>query len=171
MTTSIKIDQGSLHRVLSNLSALPRNVALRVFRIALNAWGGVVKDAAKSRARKRTGLLQRSVSVKVKIPAASYNKAHHGKPAYVIVGPSRSKTAQVATIRGKVRSVGKSRAAKLQAAGTAVRTVRASRYAHLVERIQPFIGPAARVGENAGFQKFIKKLGDGIESEAAKLSK
>jgi hypothetical protein len=49
----------------------------------------VVKDKAKSLARRETGLLSKSIGVKVTIPDASFNKAHHGKPAYVVVGPKR----------------------------------------------------------------------------------
>ena len=34
-----------------------------MFRIALNAWGGVVKNVAKATARKQTGLLRKSLEL------------------------------------------------------------------------------------------------------------
>lgn len=78
-----------LESALSALNELPRRLRFKHFRIALNAGGGIVSRAAKGYARRRTGLLAKSIGVKVTIPDASHNKAHHGKPAYVIIGPKR----------------------------------------------------------------------------------
>ncbi len=152
---------------MSNLVELPRRVGLRVYRIALNAWGGVVKPIQVARARRQTGLLAKSPRVKVVIPDASYNAKHHGKPAYVMVGPSRDVVAPV--VRGKKVSIRK--ATKTVLGGGRVQTRRPSRYAHLVERIDPFVGPSQEAGRTAGLAAFESKLSTGITAEAAKLPK
>lgn len=177
MSTRIVVDPKSVQRVLANLQALPRNVALRHYRIALNAWGGVVKGVQVSRAPKqRTGLLKKSPTVKVVVPAASYNQKHHSKPAYVIVGPSRSLVRAVAD--GK--AISDRKATKRVLSGGRVRTWRPSRYAHFVEKgiagrrrisPKPFVVPSARAGESEGFRKFVSKIEQGLAAEAAKLPK
>lgn len=83
------IDRDDLRHLEMVMRTLPRRVGIKTLRIALNAWGGVVKDKAKSLARRETGLLSKSIGVKVTIPDASRNVKHHGKPAYVVVGPKR----------------------------------------------------------------------------------
>jgi hypothetical protein len=85
----VTIDRDDLAHLQMVMRALPRRVAIKTLRVALNAWGGIVKDKAKSLARRDTGLLAKSIGVKVTIPDASRNTAHHGKPAYVVVGPKR----------------------------------------------------------------------------------
>ena len=178
--TSLKIDQRRYLQLMQNLSVLPKRIGLRVFRVALNAWGGVVKQAQKSSWKKRTGLLRRSPTVKVKIPDASYNVAHHGKPAYVIVGPGRDVVGPVTKINGKSRLLGIKRATKFVLGGGKVKTARASRYAHLVERgiagtvriaPNPAVAMSVAAGETAGFTKLTQKLEQGIAAEAAALPK
>lgn len=83
------IDPADLASFQRKMEALPRRVQIKTLRIALNAWGGIVRDKQKALAQKETGLLSRTLGVKVTIPDASRNKAHHGKPAYVVVGPKR----------------------------------------------------------------------------------
>lgn len=78
-----------LARFQAKMLALPRRVQIKTLRIALNAWGGIVRDKQRSLARRDTGLLSKTLGVKVTIPDASRNTAHHGKPAYVVVGPKR----------------------------------------------------------------------------------
>lgn len=188
----VAIHPVSLRQLLSNLTQLPRRVGLKTFRIALNAWGGVVRDKAKSLARRQSGLLQRSLKVKVKIPDASYNAKHHGKPAYVLVGPDRNVVGPVS--RGRLFGIRK--ATKFVLGGGRVQTRRPSRYAHLIERgtkshaikitrgplagqtiqhhgtqAHPFIGPAQRHGNTVGMVKFQQKLREGIEKEAAALAR
>lgn len=85
----LEIDQRSVAHFTTAMRELPRRVAIFTVRVALNAWGGVVRDKAVPLARRQTGMLAKSLGVKVKIPDASFNKAHHGKPAYVLVGPKR----------------------------------------------------------------------------------
>lgn len=78
-----------VEEALYALTELPRRVRFKHLRIALNAGGGIVSRAAASRARRVTGLLAKSIGVKVVIPDASFNEAHHGKPAQAIIGPKR----------------------------------------------------------------------------------
>jgi hypothetical protein len=68
---------------------LPRRVRFKHLRIALNAGGGVIRDAYKARAHRETGLLSKSIGVKVTIPDASFNSKHRGKPATAVVGVKR----------------------------------------------------------------------------------
>ena len=188
MNGKLVIHQVTLRQLLTNLTLLPRRVGLRVFRVALNAWGGTVRDKAKSLARRETGLLQKSLKIKVRIPDASYNVKHHGKPAYVMVGPARNVIGPIA--RGKKLSDKK--AFKRVMSGGRVQTRRPSRYAHLIERgtkphaikfksgrtiqhpgtaAHPFIGPAQQHGNTVGIATFVRKMEEGIAREAGALTK
>lgn len=174
---TLQINPHSYRQLMTNLSTLPRKVGLRVFRVALNAWGGIVKQEQKTRAKRgATGLLRKSPTVKVKIPDASFNAAHHGKPAYVMVGPGRNVVGAVAG--GKKLSDKK--ALKRVLGGGKVQTRRPSRYAHLVERgiagtkritPEPFVEPSIRAGETEGMAKLASKLESGIAAAAASLPK
>lgn len=88
---AIVIDQQTLNQLLANFHRFPKRFGFKHFRIGLNAWGGIVKNKAAENVRVDSGTLKKSLSVKVVIPDASYNVAHHGKPAYVLVGPGRKK--------------------------------------------------------------------------------
>lgn len=173
MNGQMKIDMGTYRQLMSNLAQFPRNVAFLHFRKGLNAWGGVVRNKARTLARRQTGLLQKSLTVKVKIPDRSYNIKHHGKPAYVMVGPSRRVVAPV--VSGKKLSIRK--ATKRVLGGGRVQTRRPSRYAHLVERghgggqAHPFIGPAQEYGKTVGMDALFDKLRQGIAQAAAALPK
>jgi len=68
---------------------LPRRVGFKWLRIALNAGGGIIRDRAASIVRRSTGLLAKSLGVKVTIPDSSFNSTHQGKPAYAVIGPKR----------------------------------------------------------------------------------
>jgi hypothetical protein len=165
--TAIVFDATSVNRLIGNLNALPKSVGRKHLRIALNAWGGVVKRVAVAKVRRRTSLLAKSLTVKVTIPAASFDPRHHDKPARVMVGPARNVMRPVH--RGK--AITEKRAANLRSRGTAVtRYAKPSRYAHLVEAIEPFIGPAQQTGATAGFEALRRKLQEGIEQEAAALA-
>lgn len=87
MTATIKIF--GVPEALRAFDELPRRVRFKHLRIALNAGGGIIKTRASQLARRETGLLSKSIGVKVKIPDASFNSAHHGKPAYAVIGPKR----------------------------------------------------------------------------------
>jgi hypothetical protein len=140
---------------------LPRRVHFKHLKIALNAGGGVIRDRAVILVRRRTGILARSLAVGTPvIPDASFNQAHHGKPAYVKIGP-KTKAGRFLrlTAKGLLRGFGAAQKAlmaerKRLAAGkigkplererAAVRAVKAgfggglyispSRYAHLLEK-------------------------------------
>lgn len=175
---TLKLDPQTYGLIQSALLLLPRKVYFRTLRRALNAWGGVVRDKARSLARRQTGLLAKSLKVKAVIPDASFNVAHHGKPPYVMVGPSRDVVGPVSA--GRLLSIRK--ATKRVLSGGHVQTRRPSRYAHLIERghknarggmtqAYPFIGPAAAAGETAGMEKVRQKIQEGIYAEAAALPK
>jgi hypothetical protein len=176
----LTFDDASYKRLLVNLKELPRRVGLRVLRIALNAWGGEVKAVAQSRVKRVSGLLYKSLTVKVKIPAASFNTAHQSKPAYVMIGPSRSVSGLVRSVAGERKGVTLARLQKTGFRGNLVRRVRPSRYAHFVEKgiagkkqieAAAFIGPAQEAGKVAGMNALSYKLEQGIAAEAAKLAK
>jgi hypothetical protein len=135
-------------------------------RIALNAWGGIVRDEARLNVLEETRLLKRSLSVKVVVPDASYNKAHHGKPARVMVGPDRKSVRAFLSRPGRDKVLSDKKATAHVLAGGKVRVRKPSRYAHLVEKKHPFIAPAAAVGAREGFDKLARKLKDGLEQEA-----
>jgi hypothetical protein len=165
---------------MDNLAELPRRVGLRVFRIAFNAWGGVVKADAIAHVKKISGFLSRSLTVKIKIPDASYNVNHHGRPAYGMVGPNRRAVKAQARIDGKDKFLSVRKATKRVLSGGKVRAYKPSRYAHFVERgiagkahtpPNPFIAMAEKTGETRGMAAFANKLATGIAAEAAKLPK
>lgn len=154
------VDQRTYAQLMANLARLPRRMGIKHFRIGLNAWGGVVKTEAKALVRKESKTLEKSLTVKVVIPDASYNVAHHGKPAYVLVGPGRRSgrflretqarklkgyaAAQKALVAERKRLAAGKIGAPLERERSAVKTVKAqfpkaiyrnpSRYAHLVEK-------------------------------------
>src|SRR5688572_15201680 len=87
MTLAMKIT--GLREAQRALQEVPRRTYHLHLRKALNKAGGMLRNAASNFARVDTGLLKKSLKVKVKIPAASFNAAHHGKPAYAVIGPGR----------------------------------------------------------------------------------
>jgi HK97 gp10 family phage protein len=147
------------------LQEVPRRTYHLHLRKAMNKAGGMLRNAASNFARVDTGLLKKSIKVKVKIPDASFNKAHHGKPAYAVIGPGRGFGAggrfMRRTASGRTVSHGKANRAFLEtvklargAGGGARESARAakeftgrkysdatfrnpSRYAHLVEKGTP----------------------------------
>lgn len=166
----IVFDQASVRQLQRNLSVLPRRVAIKHLRIGLNAAGGVAKQVAQASAARETGLLRKSMVVKVTIPDASYNTAHHGKPARVIIGPSRSAVAPFIRKGGKAKTLGIKRATKLVLSGGKVGVRKASRYAHLAERKSPAIANAQNALATTGIEKLRHKIEQGIASEAAALA-
>jgi hypothetical protein len=80
VTQAVVFNQSDVKKLVETLSQVSRRVAVKHMRIALNAWGGIVRDEARLNVLEETRLLKRSLSVKVVVPDASYNKAHHGKP-------------------------------------------------------------------------------------------
>jgi hypothetical protein len=152
------------------LRELPKRVIIKHVRIGLNAWGGLVRDKARQDVPEETGLLGKALAVKVTIPDASRNAAHHGKPARVIVGASRKVQRAVGRIGSRKRALTAKRINRLQAAGASIRVRKPSRYAHFAEKHKPFIAPAQRAGETAGMEKLRQKLDQGLTIEAATLA-
>lgn len=148
-----------VREALQALRDVPRNVQIKHVRIGLNKAGGMLRNAASNFARVDTGLLKKSLKVKVVVPNASHNAAHHGKLAYVVVGPGRNTGRMMRrTSRGTMRGHAKAQKAFLEtiklsrgAGGRGREPIRAakafvgqnysdatyrnpSRYAHLVEK-------------------------------------
>ena len=183
MTLAIKVF--GVEECLATFAALPMDIQNRKMRIAMNAGGGVIRDAAVALAPSETGLLKKSLKVKATVPNASHNPAHHGKPAKAIIGASRN-VVGVQTFR-KSGAMGKVKTARLKKRkkgeadrwarsglllGTTVR--RPSRYAHLVEKGtkrgvkgQHFLSRAVSVAGAAAQSKVIAKLQEGLHEFAA----
>lgn len=147
---SIRLYVTGTQFTINALTGLDGRLRFKTVRIALNAYGGVVKRAAMAGAPKGSGLLGKSIRVKVKVPDASYNKAHHGKPAYVVIGPGRgifgfkTKTGRVGakTLAAGMKQIDK-RGGSFQTVKERSRFLggrlgiykrRASRYAHFAEK-------------------------------------
>lgn len=160
-----------VREALNAFRELPRRIGLKHLRIGLNAAGGVIRDRAVSLAPKETGLLKKSLGVKVKIPAASYNAGHHDKPAYAVIGPKRNFVRLVTIGRTGARTTGAKRALKLLGKGQAVRARRPARYAHLAEKHQSFINAAWRQAGEQAVSRISEKLSAGFIQEAAALPK
>lgn len=176
MVTRIKIDDRTYRQLMHNLQTLPKKMRTKHLRIAMNAWGGVVKRKMQDLAPKETGLLRQSITVKVRIPDASFNEKHHGKPAYGLVGPSRRLVRAVARTSKGFRSKSAAGIAKAHLAGRVVQVRRPSRYAHLVDRgtrkgvrATGFIRRAQNYGAGVGMQALFNKLRDGFTQEVAAL--
>lgn len=155
---SLNMQIVGVREALAALEEVPRRVLNLHLRKSLNKAGGMLRTAASQFAAIDTGLLKKSLKVKVKIPAASFNVAHHGKPAYAVVGPGRATGRMMRQTRRGFRGHGKAQReflsqVKLQrglgARGRDIRrgalhvtfgkysdaTFRSpSRYAHLVEK-------------------------------------
>jgi hypothetical protein len=131
MTTPIKLH--GVPEAIHAMRELPRRVRIRHLRIALNAGGGVLKSAATSLVPTQFGVLKKSLGVKVTIPDASYNAAHHGRPAYVVVGPRRRFARAFVSSKSGPKLLSDKKALKRVLGGGKVNARVPSRYAHLVE--------------------------------------
>lgn len=167
MTLVLRV--GGVDECLRAFADLPRTIQNRHMRIAMNAGAGVIRDAAVANAPKETGLLKRSLKIKVKVPNASYNAAHHGRPAYAVIGPQRRVVGvKTYTKSGKARKgIRKLLLKPGQKLATTLR--RPSRYAHLVERgtkrgvkATHFLARAVASAGPAAQAKVIAKLREGL---------
>jgi hypothetical protein len=179
------VDPSSLAKTQFALEQLPVRVQFRQQRIALNAMGGEVKREMVARASRDSGLLKKSIMVaKPIIPNASRNKAHHGRPASIKIGPRRATIGAVGITGKRKRSLKVLRTAGQFATAARIQVRRPTRYAHLVEkghrivrggvtvghtRARPFVGPAAQVARNRGMAAYTRKLSEGVATEAQKL--
>jgi hypothetical protein len=171
MPTTIKLV--GVEQAIANLAQLPRKVALRHLRVALSAAGGKIKDVAKVLAPVETKTLRNALTVKVKIPDASWDVKHHGRPAYVLIGAKRGGTGdrQVSSWKGKIRRVTGKSLERAHAFGLRVRVRRPSRYSHLAEKKHRFHANAARIAGPVASQRAADKLAKAFETEAAALPK
>lgn len=169
--SAVVFNQADARKIMRLLEQVSRKVAVKHLRIGLNAWGGLVREVAQNHARQETGLLKKSLAVKVVIPDASYNKKHHGKPARVMVGADRKTVRALLSRPGRDKLLSDRKALKTVLGGGKVRVRKPSRYAHLVEQKEPFIAPASKAGEAVGFAKLADKLQQGLEQEVAAAAK
>lgn len=181
----MKLKVTGVAEAVSAFETMPRAIANKHVRIALNAGAGVIRNRAASIARKNSGLLSRSLGIKVKVPDASYNSKHHGRPAYAVIGPRRN-------ISGAVTPSGSSLGARvlgtkkavLKAAFNRKRVIRRkpSRYAHLVENDHKtrggkhvmgysFLDTAVRTEGSSATAKMLAKLKQGAEQEALTIGR
>lgn len=149
---------------------LPATVHNRGMRVAMNAGAGVIRDAIVANAPKESGVLRGAIKIRVKIPNASFNKAHHGRPAYAVIGPSRRVVRAVAKTAKGFRRKGAAGIAKAQAKGLAVRVRKPSRYAHVAGpgRRQQFVTQAVASHGEAAKAKVILKIQGTISEWKAK---
>jgi hypothetical protein len=178
---------------------LPRRVRFKHLRIALNAGGGVIRDAYKARAHRETGLLSKSIGVKVTIPDASFNKAHHGKPATAVIGVKRKAgrmmrlnkknalksfgLAQRELVAERKRLTKDGKLPPLKRERAAVKAVldknreavyrNPARYAHLAgprRKGAEVLAAAVRASKSQAIARVSEKLRQGIEIEARSLA-
>lgn len=195
MTASVKVF--GVKEAMHAFRELPRRVGLKHLRIALNAGAGVVRDRYASIAHKQSGLLSKSVGIKVKIPDASFNAQHHGKPAYAVIGPKRNAgrfmrinkqgklkgygaaqkalTAErkrlASTLTPRAREAAAAASVAKQFGGAIFKSP--SRYAHLAgpnRRGAPVLASAANQTRGQAQQRIADKLAQGIETERRALA-
>lgn len=164
----MRIELKGVPQAIAAMQNLTRATQIRGVRIGLNAAVGQIKNqlVANLRHHQDTGLLAKSQRVKVVIPAASRNPAHHDKPAWGLVGAGKGLEGTVSK-RGKAKVLTAKGKAAAKAAGT--RTLRASRYSHFPEKKHHDMARAAQSAGPAAQAKFAVKVGQFIQSEAAKI--
>ena len=132
MTLILRV--GGVQDCISAFRDLPRTVRNKHMRIAINAGAGVIRDAAVSNAPKESGLLKKSLKIKVRVPEASHNPKHWGRPAYAVIGPARHVVSRVATVKGIVKTITTRQAIRRSFGGGGFTQRRPARYAHLIEK-------------------------------------
>lgn len=132
MTLVLRV--GGVQDCISAFRDLPRTIRNRHLRIAMNAGAGVIRDAAEANVPSSSGLLKKSLKVKVRVPDASYNAKHHGRPAYAVIGPARNVTGRVALVKGRYKTLTTRQAINRSFGGGGFHVRRPARYAHLIEK-------------------------------------
>lgn len=162
-----------LPEALRAFDAFPKGIRNKHLRIALSAAAGAIRDAAVPLARRQTGLLAKSLGIKV--PNVS-QADRSGKPVSAVIGARRRFVGPAITIGGITKLLSTRKATKRVVAGGKVQVRRPSRYSHLVEKghrgphpapAYPFLGPAARSAGAAAGQRAMEKLTQGVQEEAA----
>lgn len=173
------------------LRDVPAAVQRKHLRIGLSKGGGMLRNSAASFSAVETGLLKKSLRVKVSFP--------RDRGPFAVVGPARNAGRMMRrTASGRIRGHAKAQRAFLETvklasgAGAGGREARRaakaftgqtfsdatfrnpSRYAHLVEKgtrrmkARPFLGMAVRITGPAAQQAVIQKTQEGLRQEAAK---
>lgn len=147
-----------------NIEILEKKLGRGAMRVALTKASRLVVADAKKRVPVRTGMLKKSLRAKVK----TYPRRG---VVMAIIGPSRSAVVQADFGDGKLR------------------TIRPSKYAHLVEfgtkshgvwkvkklsippgsPPRPFLRPALEATKDAARAKYAAELAPAIQQEAAKI--
>lgn len=171
MTLVLRV--GGVQDAINAFRDLPRSVRNKHMRIAMNAGAGVIRDAAVANAPKETGLLKKSLKIKVRVPDASFNTQHHGRPAYAVIGPSRKVVGLTQTSKAGLKLTSLKRLTKKGFRGNLVQRRRPSRYAHLVEKGTAPHGIAAKTvgllsSGTAIFGRSVKHPGTKAQSFLAK---
>lgn len=162
----MRVQVFGVQEALATFAQLPVTMHNRGMRIAMNAGGGVLRDAMVANSPEDTRLHKRSLKVKVRVPNASRNRAHHGRPAYAVIGAAR-RFVGVRTFR-KSGKVGKAKIVRLKQGQTLATTVkRASRYSHMLERRTRFMSRAASSARGAANYKMLDKLHQVLRQFAA----
>lgn len=161
MSVSLQFDQRSVKALHVNLNVFPQRFTRIQLIKGLNAAGTPAKTAAQTTAARETGLLAKSMVIKV--PRDKRTKV----PLGVIIGPSRKVKRFVRG--GKV--LGPKKAQKLMASGASLRLRKPTQYAHHAERVSPAIYNAQKALETAGMARLHSKLTEGLSQEAAALPK
>lgn len=164
-----------LPQALHAFDEFPRAIRNKHLRNGLAAGGGIIRDAAVAIVRRESGLLAKSLGVKVPNIAASERS---GKPISAVIGARRRFVGPAVIIGGKAKLLSVRKATKRVLSGGTVMVRKPSRYSHLVEKghggprpamAHPFLDPAARSAGNAAGQKVMQKLLQGVQEEAARL--
>ena len=168
-TATIKVI--GIPQTLFSLQSLTPELRRKHLKIAMSAAGGVMKDVAKPRMPKETGLLRRAIVVKAHVPKKP------NKPAYAVVGANNKVIGAVTTFRGKARILTNARYRKSSDPTNFGRLRRPGRYLHLVDKGTKR-SRAARVLETtavmmrpAAEAAAVRKLRQGIQEVAFGLNK
>ena len=167
--TAIRLDPVTLRRTLETVTQLPFQMRAKYLREALNAGGGTLRNFATSMAPRETKTLIKSIKVKVVIPDTSHNRAHHGKPAYIVVGPKRRHGRMAIYSRGKLRAKSQQGAEKERLLKDKKIYLRVpSRYAHLAGpgRKSTFLQRASQLGGGMVMTRIQHKLTQAVNNFA-----
>lgn len=146
--TSIKLV--GMDVLLARLKALPKKVANKGARRAVQAGSKPILDSEKADVPTDTGLLKKSLGRKVGQKAGN---------AFAVVGPRKgfaeaTKTGRI-RFRSRKKGAPKPKGAK-----------EPTRYAHLAEKHKSFVIAAYEKNREASVAIVAKELGDFIETEA-----
>lgn len=173
---SLSVQIHGVPQAIAAMQHLTPAVRIRWMRQAMNAAGGVIKRQVVANAPVRTGLLKKSIRVKVGIPQASRNPKLHDKPGYALVGPGRG-LQTIVSKRGKYSLITQKKTAAARLAGKKFSNISPSRYAHLAEAgrnggvgATRFMARAVQQVAAQANQKFAAKIAQGIKTEAARLA-